>query len=244
MHSSQVRSHNSLDFGVLSLQSLRDSYLSPLSPTSSLIPKILFLVLNFVTAEQRDEFVLKRCCLVVLALVLDVVDHIGDVRLADRERSVAVLPGEGLQARKCVVNPFGRTAFDELHRLGWSDGWWRSQQNVNVILDASNALCLHVILASNAAEKLPDSRFDVRGDPSLAPLRAEDDVVMERGVGVRHECVSERPLATRLGCNPERDYVHQKPSPVAESSDRRQQRGPTRVRPRRRVSLRLPRSGT
>lgn len=178
-----------------------------LSLTSRLIPKILFLVLDFVSAQQRNELVLKRRRFVVLALALDVVDHSGDVGLADREGSVAVLPSEGSQARKCVVNPFRRTTLDELHGLGRSGGRWRSQQNVNVVFDASDAQCLHVILASNAAEKLPDSRFDVRREPSLAPLRAEDDVVMQRGVGVGREGVSESALGTGLRCDPDGDYV-------------------------------------
>ena len=141
--------------------------------------------------EKFDELILKCIGRVMLALLLDVVDHGGDVRFADGECAIAVLPREAVQVRKRVVNPFGRSPFDELRRLGRCHRWRCSEQQVDVIFNAADAQCLHVVVAGDSAEVGPDARLNVRRDPAFATLGAEDDVVMQSGVGVGHRAVSQ-----------------------------------------------------
>ena len=64
---------------------------------ASSVPKIFLFVVDLVPTEQFHELLLKSLCRVMLTLRLDVLDHSRDVRLADRECSIAVLPREGTQ---------------------------------------------------------------------------------------------------------------------------------------------------
>ena len=143
------------------------------------------------STEQFHELLLKCFRLVMFALQLDVVDHAGDVRFADGECAVAVLPGERLKIRKRIVYPFGRAALDELRGLGRCDGRRRSEQQVDMIFNSTDAQRLHVVVTGDSAEVGPDARLDVRSDPAFAVFGAEFDVLMQSGVGVGHSSVSQ-----------------------------------------------------
>jgi hypothetical protein len=66
------------------------------------------------------------------------------------------------------------------------DADWCIEQQVNAIFDSTDLQCLHLILFGDAAKIGPDALLNVRCYPGLPLLRAEDDVIMQRRVGVRH----------------------------------------------------------
>src|SRR5689334_22355751 len=58
------------------------------------IPDVALIILDFVTVQKLAELVLVMHAGVVFVLVLDVDAHLLNVRRADRERAIAVLPVE------------------------------------------------------------------------------------------------------------------------------------------------------
>jgi len=56
--------------------------------------------------QQLQIFFLKSFLAMMFPLVLDVLNHIQDLGLADREPTISVLPLEGTQLLKFFVNPF------------------------------------------------------------------------------------------------------------------------------------------
>ena len=69
-------------------------------------PQIKLVVLDPMLLEKLHILFLKRPYSMVLALVLNVVDHQRQVCLADRECTVSILPGEVPQTLKFIMNPF------------------------------------------------------------------------------------------------------------------------------------------
>ena len=62
----------------------------------------------------------------------------------------------------------------------------RTMLRVNVIFDSPNLDRDASQPANDAPEVFPESRFDRRGDDRRAMLRAEDQMVVETRVGLRH----------------------------------------------------------
>ena len=71
------------------------------------------------------------------------------------------------------MNPFGRTALDELHRFGNRHRGGQGKENVNVVSHASNLDGLHFILPGNAAEERPEPVAQIRRDEGATFLGAE-----------------------------------------------------------------------
>lgn len=85
------------------------------------------------------------------------------------------------------MNPFRRTAFDELKRLGDWNGCGQRKQDVNVILNASDFDGNHFVLTRNAAEKWPQPLAEFGRDERTAFLGAEH--AMEIGTDVGHTVI-------------------------------------------------------
>ena len=84
----------------------------------SSIPKIRFIVLDVVSLEELDELLGKGSSCVVFLLVIDVVEHLRDRRLTDREGPVAGLPGKFPQPGLVFMEPAGRVGFDVANGIG------------------------------------------------------------------------------------------------------------------------------
>src|SRR5207253_6466108 len=55
---------------------------------------ILLFVVDFVSVEERAVFLLERLDAMMFALIADVLLDLRDLGFADRERRIAILPGE------------------------------------------------------------------------------------------------------------------------------------------------------
>src|SRR5262245_22525618 len=60
---------------------------------------------------------------------------------------------------------------------------------MNMIFDSAHLYSGHLDLSSNAADIFPDALFDFGLDIVPAILSAENNVVIQRCVGVRHNCI-------------------------------------------------------
>ncbi len=56
--------------------------------------------------QQLKIFFLKGLLAVVLALILDVINHLGDLRRAHRESTLAILPLKPAHLGEFFMNPF------------------------------------------------------------------------------------------------------------------------------------------
>ncbi|CAN5817400.1 hypothetical protein BH20ACI3_BH20ACI3_10130 [soil metagenome] len=59
----------------------------------------------------------------VLSLIPNVADDIGDIRFTHGKRGVSILPSELVQRRKLFVDPLRRLAFKKLSYLAWRESW-------------------------------------------------------------------------------------------------------------------------
>jgi hypothetical protein len=139
-----------------------------------------------VAFEERDELFLKCMTPMVLGLVFDVSLRVIGLRDADAEGAVAFLPSEVTTFRECIMNPFGRAAFDELHRLGDGKRRWEREEEVDVILHSSDGEGFYAVVAGNAAEVGSEAGLEIVVDRFAAFFRAEDAVVERTAVGVGH----------------------------------------------------------
>ena len=62
---------------------------------SRLVPHIPFIELNLITFQERAKLVLKRLHAMMFLLPLDVSARLCNTGLADRKRTISVLPMEG-----------------------------------------------------------------------------------------------------------------------------------------------------
>jgi hypothetical protein len=69
---------------------------------------------------------------------------------------------------------------------------------MNVILNATDLKCRHLVSAGDATDVGPNTVLDVGCYPSLAVFCGESEVVMKRGVGVGHGSLLSRRYATTI----------------------------------------------
>lgn len=136
--------------------------------------------------QKREKLLFKRSTLMMLPLVQDVCLHVWYAGLADSECPIAILPREFLQIRKFRMDPGRRAALDQLRGFGRSHRCGCTQKKMNMVVDPADLNWLHAIRCRNSTQILPDSLFDVGFDPGFSILCAEDNVIVQRRVGIGH----------------------------------------------------------
>src|SRR4051812_32994365 len=104
--------------------------------------------------------VLKCRLAMMFALVLNIPYYIRQVRLADRECSVTILPRETLEPTKLIVNPERRFSLEVLGNIAWRYSWRRHHQRMNVVFYAANLKSGHFVLTSYSTNIRPDPLFN------------------------------------------------------------------------------------
>lgn len=150
------------------------------------IPEVFLVVLDTVFPQQETEFILVRHLPMVLLLGGNVATDIILRRVADREGTVAGLPGEGVSLGEGVVNPPGGGRLQLAEEIGKCRLLAESDEQVNMIGGAADLERDSAFTADDSAEVFPQTLADVRGDEGSAMFGAEDEVVMEAGVGLGH----------------------------------------------------------
>src|SRR5260370_41900068 len=100
----------------------------------------------------------------MLRLVFDVLTDFAQLRKAHAERAVFFLPGKEPLFGERLVNPLGRTALDQLHRLGNRENGWQGEQNVDVVSRSADRDGFHFVLPRDAAQKRPEALAERRDD--------------------------------------------------------------------------------
>src|SRR5436190_1986227 len=93
------------------------------------------------------------------ALFLNVVNDRHDIRFADGESAIPVLPREPTQVRELCMYPFGRIAFQVFGDLAGRKGRRSHNERMDMILDATDLQRGQTVLPSHAADVGPDAFF-------------------------------------------------------------------------------------
>ena len=123
--------------------------------TGELIPEVLLVIFKAVFLQEGHKFFLKTAPPVVFWLFGNIGDDRIQLRDAHAEGSILLLPGKEPLFWEGLMNPFGRTALDKLHRLGNRHGCGQRQQEMNMISDSANHQGSHFVLTRDATQKWP-----------------------------------------------------------------------------------------
>lgn len=112
----------------------------------------MLIVFDAVLVQEFQVLLLERPLVMMLALMLNVMYDLGEIRFADSEGSVSILPGKTTRIRELFVNPFRRIAFEKLGDLTWREDSRSRHYDVNVVFNPANLQRRHSVLARDAAE--------------------------------------------------------------------------------------------
>ena len=133
---------------------------------------------------------MERLGAVVFGLIGQVAFDAVEIRAAHAKGAVADLPGETAEAGKRLVNPFGRIGFNHPKRVGHGDFLAQRNEQMDVVYRAAGGQQRTAFGPKDATEVFVKARLEIGRDPGLAVFGAENDVVIERGIGLRHESVA------------------------------------------------------
>ena len=134
------------------------------------------LILHAVLFEDRGKFGFECFFAVVLGLSLEIRGRGRDSGDADAEGAVSFLPFEFLLHWKFLMNPFRRISLDQLNRLGDRHRRWQREQNMHVILHATDRQRPHVVLFRDPVEIGFQTYSQVRSDQRTTLFRREDNM--------------------------------------------------------------------
>jgi hypothetical protein len=133
----------------------------------------------------------------MLRLFANVFNDLFQLRSAHAERAVFLPPSEQAMLWKRLVNPFRRTAFDQLHRLRHGHRGRQREQNVKVVFHAADFDGLHLVLPRDAAEERPEAFAQFRRDERAAFFCAENAMNIRADEGYINS-----ELTVNLFCHP------------------------------------------
>jgi hypothetical protein len=147
--------------------------------------------------EERQKLLLKSHFPMIILLALDVLNGLVQHGHTDSKGTVFGLPAKEAVLRKSIMDPFGRTAFDELQSFGNRESGGQGKEEMDVVGPAANFDGLHLVLPGDTAQKGPESIAQLRRDERKTFLGAED--AMEIRADVRHGGI--QPSLRDLGNN-------------------------------------------
>ena len=171
-------------------------------------PKVARIKLHPALGEKLHVFVPKRPRAMMAFLPLNVAPHHRDLRRADAERTVAILPTETPVA-DFLVNPFGRLPLDVAQHLGELVRGSEADEQMDVIGNAAHRRGHAVEGADESAEVGVETVAPRGEDGGGLVLRAENEVVLEGEMGGGHAGIFRHPcrgasviLYRNRGCYP------------------------------------------
>lgn len=133
----------------------------------------------------------------MLFLTKNVSAHLLQMRSADRESAVTLLPCKTVQGQ-FLVNPARRLALEFAHHIGQAMGRAQSGKNVNMISRSTNRMGRTVEASNHATEILVHPGARSRREPRLAIFRAKDEMIMQREMGRGHAGTSRAPAGAQF----------------------------------------------
>src|SRR4030095_15070005 len=133
--------------------------------------------------QEPQELLLKSHSFVMLLLILDVLNDVVQLRHAHTKRAIFFLPGELTMLRKRFMDPFGRTAFDELKCLGDGERGRQRKQDMHVIFNAADFDGFHFVLPRDAAQERPEPFAQRWREEGAAVFGTENAMEIRTDVG-------------------------------------------------------------
>ena len=122
----------------------------------------------------------------VIALTSDVALQVRQLRLADGEGAVAVLPSEVDVGGALLLYPVRGILLDLLNEFAHRNCPRQSASNVNMFVSGANAVGRTVKRSGDGRDVFEKFTFDRFVDKGLAVLGAEDDMEEDVGERLRH----------------------------------------------------------
>ena len=151
----------------------------------SLSPNKAWIVCNPLLLQDGQKLRLEIPLAMMFNLIGDVVRCGFDLRASDGECAVSLLPCEVWQST-IIAHPMRRGTLNLAHGRGDRHGGRQREQEVNMVIHASNFESLDFKFARDSSHVGPKPSLNIRRN-DLAPLLGGEDAMIERGtVGVRH----------------------------------------------------------
>src|SRR5262245_25974049 len=124
-------------------------------------------------AQQGAKLIFEWTSAVMFFLVLDVMDHLGHVRLTHGKRGIAVLPMKSSIVGALCLDPFRRARFQFLDHFGNRLDASQQKQGVNMVgRSIEGERWTAEVLEDRSAIGM-ELGFNRRANPRFAILRAE-----------------------------------------------------------------------
>ena len=140
------------------------------------IPQIPFVVRRVIFFEHPQKFLLKGFFFVMRFLVENIFAHRLEMRRADAEQTIAVLPMKSVQLWIQCLHKLRRIFFDNFQNFGRWKFFGEIAQNVNMVGDAANRDGIAFQILKNLRLIRPDSLANVRRQPRAAFFGRENDM--------------------------------------------------------------------
>lgn len=150
------------------------------------IPHIAFIERDVVPLKKRPVFLLKCFRPVVFALVSDVGADGSHVGFRNGKCSVSRLPRKSGEFLALGFDPLGRGFFDLLDDLADGNGSGQVEEQVGVVLHRIDKHGGTAEILQDAGHVAVERIAHGIGDEGFTILRAENEVDVEAGEGLRH----------------------------------------------------------
>ena len=159
-------------------------------------PKTSFIKFDPASLQHFLILLLKRSPAMMLLLPTDVMGDLFEIRGADRERAITLLPGEAGHSN-LLMNPFRRRGFEIAHHIGQTMGGPESDQQMNVIPHPANRFGDTSRRSNHAAQVSVQTVTPCGVNQDTAFFGAENEVVMEAQMGRGHTVSLQGMFCTR-----------------------------------------------
>lgn len=140
---------------------------------------IPLIILNIVHSQKAQIFISKILFLMMFRLILDIIHHSIDLRLADGECAIASLPCKFLIFGRECLYPSAAIPFHLLHHMRHRFRLREHYQGMDVVLDTSNAQHLATCCIDKLTNIAMHSFQMLRFNRRAGGFRMEDDVQVD-----------------------------------------------------------------
>lgn len=153
---------------------------------AGLVPKVTLIDPNSVFFQKPSVFVLEKLRFVMRFLIFNIGSKCGQMRWADTEDTIAILPLKGGKCRGKRFRKFGRILLQNLQDLFHRFVLGEMATDVNVIGDPSNGDLIALKGLQAPAHVGPDPRTNLVGQQWLPVFRRKHDMNRKNVQGLRH----------------------------------------------------------
>ena len=121
-------------------------------PIQISVPQILLVAVHPILLQKRTKLILKRLLALMRFLRIDVMKQLIQIRRANRERTISLLPCKLRQPRGLALEPFGRRRLQIRHQLRNRHSTIQPNGEMNMVRNAANSITFAIPIAGNGGK--------------------------------------------------------------------------------------------